>query len=225
MTLEKMGEKMPPTIALLAVAAFLLLAFLLLLSNRGKTSPTQSALRDLAAQTGGTYQRKSVGFGQVVEFEQGGHRFVFETTGSLAGSGDAIASYQSLRAFVSYQPVQPFELTLDPKNVREITLTLKPSDVSQVILGIPAIDDGYSVRASDSQIAAALLNDAAVQRQLATAAARTSRLAIGPHDGNAWVAFGEEEEALTGERLLAIRDLLTALLAALEHDGLAAPAL
>ena len=214
-------RKMPSTIALLAIAAFLLLAALLLLSNRGKTSPIQAALRALAAQTGGTYQRKAVGFGQVVEFEKGNHLFTFETASSLAGPGDASASYRSLRASTSYNPTRPFELMLEPKAAHEVVIKLGQSHTAETVLGIPVIDDTYRVLTSDPQMAGALLGDASVQRHLTAVAARTSRLAIGPHESAAWIAFGEEEEAISTDRLLAIRDLLTALLAALERNGLA----
>lgn len=211
---------MSETTALLALAAFFLISALLLLSNRGKTSPVQSALRALAAHTGGTYQRKPIGFGQVVEFDHGGRQFTFEVATGLAGPGDAMASYRSFRASATYQPIRPFELTLDPKVVREVSVRLQNTAAVQTVKGTPLIDDIYHVRTSDPQIAAALLSDVALMRQLAVVAKPTSRLAIGPHDAGASVAFSEEEEPVTADRLLAIRDMLAALLAALERNGL-----
>ncbi len=211
----------PTILALFSIVAFFVIAVLLLLSNRGKTGPVESALRTLAAQTSGVYRRKFVGAGQMVEFSQGGRHFTFEVASSLAGSGDAMASHLRLRASVPFQPIQPFELVLDPKAVREIVIRLKKTAAVDTLLDIPPIDDVYRVRTSDPQMAVALLSDAVLQRQLAAVAKHTSRLAIGPHNNRAWIAFGEDEEQVSGERLLAIRDLLATFLTALERYGVA----
>jgi hypothetical protein len=204
---------------------FVVIAVVLLASNRGKPSPASDALRALARQTQGTFARQFVGFGKVVKFQTDGWPLTFKVSSSLHGPSESIASNQSLNAYGEYRLLRPFELELEPRGGRGVLLPLATSRPPVVTSGIPEIDNAYVVRTSDVPLAAALLGDPEVRARLLAACQPTSSICVGPltegllkrtREGMGGVALNEEEETLAVTRLLAIRDVITALL-----DGLA----
>ncbi len=215
---------MPLSVILGALLIFAVVAALLMAANRGRPGPTRAALQAFAQQAQGTFRRQVAGFGQVVKLPAGGWPLTFTVSYSLDGPGTAIVSYQHLNAYGEYRPLRPFELELLPKAVARRSWVLAARRPPVVTLGLPELDSIYSVRTSDAAAAAALLGEPAVLARLTAACRPSSSLYIGPltagllqraiADRGA-VAFNEEEEPVTVERLLAIRDLLTALL-----DGL-----
>lgn len=149
---------------------------------------------------------------------------------SLAGPGESIASFRQLSVYGEYRQLRSFVLELTPKAVASCSLTLAVDRPRVVTLDIPELDDVYSIRTSDAALAAALLRDPQVLARLVAVCRPTSSLYIGPVPAGllqracadrGTVAFNEEEEPVTFERLLALRDLLTTLLASLARQQVA----
>lgn len=223
-------KSMPTFVILAALVAFVVVAALLVHAGRGAPDPASTALRVFAQQTQGQYARQFAGFGRMVALEADGWLLTFKVSSGLAGPGESIASFRQLNAYSEYRQLRPFVLELTPKAVAGRSLTLAVDRPPVATLVIPEIADAYSIRTSDAALAAVLLRDPQVLAHLVAVCRPTSSLSIGPvHAGllqrtvvdRGAVAFNEEEEPVTLERLLAIRDLLTTLLAGLARQQVA----
>lgn len=212
------------SVILIALLIFIVAAALLVTSNRGTPGPTSAVFQAFAQQTRGTFHRQVAGFGRVVTLQADGWPLTFKVSYRLDGPNESIVSFQRLSAYGAYCPLRPFALELTPKAVAKTGWTLLADRAPMVTLGIPELDSIYIVRTTDAALALALLREPRVLARLAAGRQPSSSIYIGPlttgllqrggADSGA-VAFNEEEEPVTVAHLLAIRDLLKALL-----DGL-----
>lgn len=219
---------MPISVILAALVVFAVVAVLLVHAGRGVPDPTSAALQAFAQQTQGQYARQFAGFGRIVSLEVDGWPLAFKVSSGLVGPGESIASFRQLNAYGEYRQLRPFVLELTPQAAANRSLTLAVDRPSVVALDIPELADAYSIRTSDAALAAVLLRDPQVLAHLVAVCRPTSSLYIGPvhagllqRAGRGAVAFNEDEEPVTLERLLAIRDLLTTLLAGLARQQVA----
>lgn len=221
---------MPASVILTALVIFILGAVLLATAQRGQPGPASAALQAFAQQTQGTFHRQAVGFARAVKLQAGGWPLTFKVSYRLDGPHESIASFQRLSAYGVYRPFRPFALELTPTAAASHSLTLAADRPPVVTLALPELD-AYTIRTSDAALAAALLREPQVLARLAAARRPTSSIYIGPlttgllQRGGAAsgaVAFNEEEEPVTVGRLLAIRDLITALLDGLVQQQAAA---
>lgn len=218
------------SVILIALLIFLLGAALLVTAPRGQPGPASAALQAFAQQTQGAFHRQVAGFGRVVTLQADGWPLTFKVSYRLDGPNESIASFQRLSAYGAYCPLRPFTLELTPKAVERTGWTLRAARAPAVTLSIPELDSIYIVRTTDAALAQALLREPQVLARLAASRQPSSSIYIGPlHAGllqravadRGAVALNEEEEPVTVERLLAIRDLLTALLAGLAQQQVA----
>lgn len=221
---------MHSSVILIALLIIIVSAALLVTPNRGTPGPTSAVLQAFAQQTRGTFHRQAVGFGRVVTLQADGWPLTFKVSYRLDGPNESIASFQRLSAYGAYCPLRPFALELTPKAVEKTGWTLVADRAPVVTLGIPELDSIYIVRTTDAALALALLREPQVLARLVAGWQPSSSIYIGPlHAGllqravadRGAVALNEEEEPVTVERLLAIRDLLTALLAGLAQQQVA----
>lgn len=218
------------SVFLIALLIIIVAAALLATANRGTPAPTSAVLQAFAQQTQGTFHRQVAGFARVVTLQAGGWPLTFKVSDRLDGPNESIASFQRLSAYGAYRPRRPFALELTPKAVEKTGWTPVADRAPVVILGIPELDSIYIVRTTDAALALALLREPHVLARLAAGRQPSSSIYIGPlragllqraiADSGA-VALNEEEEPVTVERLLAIRDLLSALLAGLAQQQVA----
>ena len=218
------------TVIAIALLAIVVILAVLLASRKGKPSPASAALRALARQTGGSFARQFFGFGEVVKLQAGGWPLTFKISSSIDGPGESIASRRSLNAYGEYRLLRPFEAELEPKGRGGVSWTLTSSRPPVVTLGFPEIDEAYVVRASDAALVAALLGDPGVRERLSAVCRPTTSVYVGPmtegllkraREGVGGVALNEDEEAVSVERLLAIRDVIAAVLDVLARQGVA----
>lgn len=214
----------------IALLVFAAVVSLLVLSSRGKSSPTREALQELARQTHGTFKRKAVGFAQVVEIQSRGWPLTFEVANSLDGAGDSIASYQHLRSQGRYRMAQRFELQLQRKAAKGPSWTLHSPGGTIIELGIDEIDHSFTVRTTDVGIATALLNDPSVSPHLTSIIRSTSAMYVGPlrngvlrsanGDIGAIIVYEDLAEVAV-DHLKAIQDTMISLLDALAQRQVA----
>jgi hypothetical protein len=214
---------------LLALAVFAFAAFALFRFTGRPAQPSRNdALEAFAAANGSRVERQVVGFGRQVRFHAGGWPLTFRAHVTEAGAIDMMGASARLNAYGEFRSLRPFRLELNPRGADGLVVAANRPPV--IPAGLFPGDAAYEVRSDDAALAARLLTDPAVSAALRAAARPSSSLYVGPRTegllkrsrpGAGAVAFNEDEEPLTRERLEAIRDMIAAVLDALVKQGVA----